>query len=488
MDNHNCSERNRFRNDVHSGMNATRHGRVFLPETAEAVAEVLQEARRAGRHLSIAGAQHAMGGQQFNSDGWLLDTRRLNGVLDFDRERGLVQVAAGSRWPQLQRFLAARFDRDGHGWSIRQKQTGADEFSLGGSLAANIHGRGLNSAPLVGDIENFNLVMADGATLLVDRQREPELFSLAVGGYGLFGVVSDLTLRLRPRALLKRQVELLQRHELAEAFQQARRQGAEFGDFQFAIDPASGDFLNRGVFACYWPCAENMPHLAEQRGKQQNAMDASAWRQLLLLAHCDKREAFRRYSEFYLSTQGQLYASDEHQFGVYLDGYHQAIDEQLGHKGSETITELYVPLDRLDCLLGDLAQRCRERSIDVIYGTVRLIRKEQETRLAWAREDWACVVLNLHVRHDEESYRKLQLDMHSLYQAALAQGGSFYLTYGLHANADQLRSAYPDIDHFIQSKQLFDPHAVLQSNWYRRLCRTLGHQLESPQLTQVRYG
>ncbi|MBD8526468.1 FAD-binding protein [Pseudomarimonas arenosa] len=487
MDNQ-SNERNRFRNDLHSGMNVTRHARVFVPETAEAVADVLQEARRAGKNVAVAGAQNAMGGQQFLGDGWLMDTRRLNGVLDFDREQGLLQVAAGTRWPQVQRFLSARFDAEGFGWSIRQKQTGADDFSLGGSLASNIHGRGLDSAPLVADIENFNLVMADGFTLLVDRQREPDLFSLAVGGYGMFGVVSDLTLRLRPRTTLKRNVQMLRRHELSASFAQARAQGAEFGDFQFAIDPASKDFLNLGVFASYQPTRALTPRAASAQASSQSSLSAEQWRELLWLAHCNKSEAFRRYSEFYLNSDGQHYTSDEHQFGVYLEGYHQEIDERLGYKGSDTICELYVPLDDLDAFLGELAETCRQRAIDVVYGTVRVIRRDAETVLAWARQDWACVVLNLHVRHDDQGFRQLQLDMQQLYDLALTRGGSFYLTYGLHARADQLRQAYPDIDHWIRAKQLFDPHAVLQSNWYRRLCSKLGHSIEAESVSRMHYG
>ncbi|MCK7594886.1 FAD-binding oxidoreductase [Pseudomarimonas salicorniae] len=461
--------RNRYRNDIHSRLNPTRHARVFLPEGPEEVAELLVEARSAGKSVACAGAQHAMGGQQFLEDGWLLDTRRMAGVLDFDADRGLVQVAAGTRWPALQRFLAARRDGAGRGWSIAQKQTGADDFSLGGSLASNIHGRGLDRPPLVDDIERFTLVLPQGCALEVDRQREPELFSLAVGGYGLFGVVSDLTLRLRPRQLLQRSVRLLRRDGLAEAFESARREGARFGDFQFAIDPRSADFMDLGILACYLPTEGEL-----QDAGAGATLSASDWQELLRLAHVDKSEAFRRYSGFYLSTHGQRYASDDHQFGVYLDGYHSAIDAGLGHRGSEVITELYVPPNEIGRFLGALACLCRESGMDVVYGTVRQIRRDAETLLSWARDDRACVVLNLHVRHDQEGMLRMHRDLRQLYDLALGFGGSFYLSYGLHASAAQLRAAYPDVDRFVAAKRRLDPGEVLSSSWFERLSRILG--------------
>lgn len=458
----------RTENDVHSRLNPTRHARAFAPRGIDDIVELLHAARRQRRRVAIAGARHAMGGQQFAEGGWLIDTRNLEGILEFDALGGRVRVAAGTRWPLLQAFLDAQRDRHGRGWSIRQKQTGADDFTLGGALAANIHGRGLDLPPFVDDIEAFTLVRPDGEILTVDRQRAPELFALAVGGYGLFGVVADLTLRLAPRRILRRRVELLRRRELAAAFGQARADGAMYGDFQFAIDSASADFLDLGVFARYETLAEGGPPEAPSRHLSEND-----WRTLLGLAHTDKREAFRRYSEFYLSTDGQRYGSDDHQFGVYLDGYHAGIDETIGHCGSETITELYVPLPDLDAFLGQVADDCRRHGTDIVYGTVRLIRRDRETVLAWAREDWACIVLNLHVRHDADGRARMRADLRRLIDRALAFGGSFYLTYHREARADQLRAAYPRLSEFLAAKDRYDPEGMLDSDWHRALRATL---------------
>ncbi len=160
-----------LRNDVHSRLNPTRHRRIAQPHNAEQIAELLHAAQAQGQCVAIAGAQHAMGGQQFLGDGWLIDTSALSGVLDFDSVHGRVRVAAGTHWPALQAFLEAQRDARGRGWAIRQKQTGADDFSLGGALASNIHGRGLDLQPFVDDIEAFTLVRPDGEIVYVDRVR-----------------------------------------------------------------------------------------------------------------------------------------------------------------------------------------------------------------------------------------------------------------------------------------------------------------------------
>jgi FAD/FMN-containing dehydrogenase len=191
-------------NDVHARLNASRPALYRRPNSIEEVAAALLQARRRGLDVAVAGGRHAMGGQQFRDGGCVLDLRSLDRILAFDPERGLITVEAGATWPQLMRgYLSLQAGRSVQ-WGIRQKQTGADNLTLGGALAANIHGRGLTCPPFSADVVSFDIVMASGERLFCSREREPELFSLVVGGYGLFGVVVAVTLTLTPRQKVER--------------------------------------------------------------------------------------------------------------------------------------------------------------------------------------------------------------------------------------------------------------------------------------------
>src|SRR5204863_4310438 len=117
------------------------------------------------------------------------DTRKLKRVLNLDAENGQVEVEAGILWPQLVADLLRIQKGRPNPWGIRQKQTGADRLSLGGALSANVHGRGLRMLPIIGDVESFVLVDADANTCRRSRTENPELFRLAIGGYGLFGAI-----------------------------------------------------------------------------------------------------------------------------------------------------------------------------------------------------------------------------------------------------------------------------------------------------------
>src|SRR5918993_939484 len=171
--------------DVHSQLNATRPSRILKPRSLAQATRVVRGAVRRGDSLAIAGGRHAMGGQQFAEGSLLLDMGGLDRVVELDRQRGSVEVEAGIQWPALHAWLAGAQPGDGDRWTFRQKQTGADNFSLGGALAANIHGRGLAMPPFVADIEAFTLIDAHGELRRCARDENAEWFALGVGGYGL---------------------------------------------------------------------------------------------------------------------------------------------------------------------------------------------------------------------------------------------------------------------------------------------------------------
>jgi FAD/FMN-containing dehydrogenase len=107
--------------------------------------------------------------------------------------------------------------------------------------------------------------------------------------------------------------------------------------------------------------------------------------------------------------------------------------------------------------------------VDFIYGTIRLIQAERDTALPWAREDWACVIFNLHVDHRPTDVARSAAHFRRLIDHALRHGGSYFLTYHRFASAAQTEAAHPAIREFLAAKRRHDPAAIFQSDWYRHL-------------------
>ena len=448
-------------NDIHSRLNETVVDDVIQVDSLASIRAALARARAEAKPVAVCGGRHAMGGQQFCSGGLLLDTRKLSRVLSLDGHRRTIEVEAGIQWPRLLKALQSG------SITFAQKQTGADDLSIGGAVSANVHGRGLTMRPFVADIESLVLVGADGEPVRYSREERPDLFRLVVGGYGLFGVVYSVTLRLVPRRTLERVVELQTADRLMDAFDERIDQGFLYGDFQFAIDPSSDDFLRRGIFSCYRPVRDRPLPVA------QRALSADDWRRLLQLAHTDKSRAFDLYAQHYLATTGQLYRSDAHQLAFYASGYHDEVGP-----GSEMITEIYVPRDRLADFLHEAADVLRQTGADVVYGTVRLIERDDESFLAWARDSWACVIFNLHVAHLRDGVARASHAFRRLIDLGVAHGGSYYLTYHRWATRAQVEACHPGFVEFLRLKQHYDPEELFQSEWYRHHCELFRSELE----------
>lgn len=453
-------------NDVQSRLNATTVAEVERPTTTEQLAECVGLARRRGLHISVSGGRHSMGGQQFGAGTLHVDCRGLDELLEFDAERGLIRMGAGAAWPAV--IEAVRGQQGPVAWGIRQKQTGADDLTLAGSVSSNVHGRGLAFAPFVEDVEAFTLVHPDGRISECSRQSQPELFGLVCGGYGMFGLIADVTLRLAPRQKLIRVVDTCDVDDALHAVRRRTAEGCIYGDFQYAIDAGGDEFLRRGVFACYKPARPTDPD-----------PDATAdlprerWLELLRLAHENPRKAFALYSGHYLQTHGRTYWSDTMQLATYLPGYAEFLSGGRGGNASAAdptntlmITELFVPPDALPTFMTEARRVLLDTGVQDIYGTIRAVAADTETFLPWATGQRACIIFNLLVEHTADGVARARGAARGLIGVAAGLGGSFYLTYHRWATRDQLLRCHPRLPGWLAMKRRYDPDGLLTSDWY----------------------
>ena len=105
--------------------------------------------------------------------------------------------------------------------------------------------------------------------------------------------------------------------------------------------------------------------------------------------------------------------------------------------------------------------------MDLIYGTVRLIERDDESVMAWAREPWACTIFNLHVDHTSSAIARSGEHFRRLIDMAVRRGGSYYLTYHRHATRQQVLACHPRLPELLRAKRTLDPDERLVSDWYR---------------------
>ena len=139
--------------------------------------------------ISIAGMQHSQGGHTLYPNGTLLDMKSYNKILDFDPGKRKITVQSGVTWADIQEKI------NPFGLSIKVMQS-QNIFTVGGSLSVNVHGRDIRYGSLIDTVDSFRLLKADGEVINVSRTENSGYFNYVIGGYGLFGVILDVTLQL----------------------------------------------------------------------------------------------------------------------------------------------------------------------------------------------------------------------------------------------------------------------------------------------------
>ena len=152
-------------NDIHSQLNSTPVRGRLAPSTLEKAASFVQQVRSRGEFMSVCGSCHAMGGQQFATDGWLLDMRGMNRVIDFDGQRGVIHAQAGITWPDLIRhYVVAQRDRRLPRGASDKKQTGADRLTSAARSARTFTAAGWPRAVRLGH-RRLEVILADGSVV-----------------------------------------------------------------------------------------------------------------------------------------------------------------------------------------------------------------------------------------------------------------------------------------------------------------------------------
>lgn len=199
-----------------------------------------------GRYRSPAlayGNGRSYGDSCLNDGGALIDTRGLGGVHAFDRESGLLTCGAGLRLDRLLELAVPA------GW-FPPVTPGTSLVTIGGALANDVHGKNHHAAGTFGcHVRAFELMRSDGRRLICAPDLNAELFAATIGGLGLTGLVTQVTLQLMPIASAQMLQEVLHFDSLDRFFEIAAESDATH-DYTVAwIDAlASGRHFGRGVF------------------------------------------------------------------------------------------------------------------------------------------------------------------------------------------------------------------------------------------------
>jgi FAD/FMN-containing dehydrogenase len=423
-------------------------------EAERQLVALVARARAERLPVSIAGARHSMGAHTIAAGGLVVDMLPFRAM---SLDETVLTVGAGALWADVVPFLDAR------GRSIAVMQSDAS-FSVGGSLSTNVHGWPVGRPPMASTVRAFRLVTAAGRVVRCSREENADLFALALGGYGLFGIILDAELETVPNRWLRATRVATPAAGLSGLFEATVRSDSTVEMAYGRISVAPGRFLQDAVLTVFRRAAPSnlptgSPPPAVSRPSRLLPLARAVFRGQVGSAYgktlrwdAERRLASAVTPEFV--TRNTLLSGDTRLYTSRDDAR------------TDILHEYFLPPDRLTAWLDRVRPLLVASGMDLLNVTVRDVRADRETVLRYAPEDRLGVVMFFSQERTPAAEARMAMLTRALVDAALDAGGTYYLPYRAHATRAQFARAYPMAPAFFAAKARADPDTLFRNGFY----------------------
>lgn len=441
--------------DDASRMNATPVQEVWsVPESREdaerQLVELLRRADQRSLPVSIAGARHSMGGHVIAEDGIVIDMLPFDDMA-LDVETDILHVQSGATWDRIIEYL------DRYGMSVGVMQSN-NSFSVGGSLSVNCHGWQYGRPPIASTVRSFRLMRADGSIVTCSREENRELFSLVLGGYGLFGIILDVQLEVVPNVRLQLEQFVVPIDNALGLFEQSIEEhpGASMVYARLNIIPE--EFLEEAIVSIFRAQEGDIPALTDPY--------MIALRRVLFRgsAESDYGKELRWAAETKLQPLLTSAVFSRNQL------LNEGVETFQNRSASSTdiLHEYFIPRDGIDAFLEELRRIVPLHDGNLLNVTVRSVDADEDTFLRYADGHMFAFVMLFQQPRTNEGEEAMRAMTREMIEASLAVDGCYYLPYRLHATKDQFHRAYPMGREFFERKRDYDPGNRFQNRFHER--------------------
>jgi FAD/FMN-containing dehydrogenase len=428
--------KDRVINDV-SRLNSTRIAEERRPRSTDEVRAAL---RAWSGSVSVGGGRFSMGGQIAAVNSLHLDMRAMKQLVSFDAPRRRIRVQAGMTWRDLQDVI------DPRDLSVKIMQSYSN-FTVGGSVSVNCHGRYVGRGPLVNSVQALQLVTADGEVLELSRSHDPELFRAVFGGYGGLGVITEVELELEANAKIERVVQDVALDRYPAFFRERVLPDARSVLHNADLTPPT--FAVPRVTS--WITTDEPLTQAGRlipRGLDYNREKNAIWAMTELPGGSSLRESV-------VDRTLQKKAVTWRNYEASLDT--ASLEPRTRSISTYVLQEYFIPVANFLPFAQEMARILKARSVNALNVSIRHSPADAESLMKWAPAEVFSFVLYYKQRTHNPASVSVGVWTRELIDAALANGGRYYLPYRLDATRAQFERAYPEARAFVSLKARVDP-------------------------------
>ncbi|MFO1518712.1 MAG: FAD-binding oxidoreductase [bacterium] len=405
------------------------------------IAEIQEAVKNHHGPISIGGGHFSMGGQTATEKSLHLDLREFDQVVDFSAEKKIITVQTGITWKKIQEKI------DPHNLSLKIMQSYSN-FTVGGSLSVNVHGRYVGQGPLIKSVRSLKIVLADGSLVEASPTQNPEIFYGAIGGYGGLGVIVEATLDLADNVRVERQTERMPVTRYKDFFFEKIRKDPKAIFHNGDLYPPEYDT----VTSVTWVETEK-PVTEKERLIPPNADYGFNRAFILFITEFPLAKEIRAWL-----VDPWTYRSPKVVWRNYEASYDVSELEPTSRKDSTyVLQEYFVPVENFDAFVPKMRGIFQRHGVNVLNVSIRHAHPDPGSLLAWAPKESFSFVVYYKQGTGEEDKKEVGRWTRELIDAVTSANGTYYLPYQIHATDAQFLKAYPRATEFFALKKKWDP-------------------------------
>lgn len=416
--------------------------------------------------ISMAGVRHSMGGQAFYKNNLVLDMLKFN-KMSLDEENKILTVQSGATWHDIQNFLHPKF-------AVKAMQS-TDIFTVGGSISVNAHGMDHLAGSVGSSIRSMRVMLADGSIVNVSHEENPELFSLVVGGYGLFGVILDVDLEVVENAIYQTERQVVSYQDFPEIFEKEILPDPNLGLFYGHLSTAKSSLLDEMIFYKYTKVEvgdAEVPPLGEVSSikLRRFVFNFSKLGDLpMSIKWYLEKNIEPRLESCTVVPRTQAMGEGEACFVSRNEPMHDSVPYIRNNLKNETdiLHEYFIPRDQFIPFVDGLRQIVLDHDVNLLNASVRVIHPESNF-LNYAPGEMYSIVLYINQPTTPEGNEKMGQVTRELIDLTAEVNGRFFLPYQLHYTPEQLQRSYPMIGDFFATKKVYDPEGLFTNTFYEK--------------------
>ncbi|WKZ36862.1 MAG: FAD-binding oxidoreductase [Anaerolineales bacterium] len=442
---------------------------LIQPRSAAEIYSAFKLARKTGLAVTARGAGRSYNDAALNGGGIMLDMSAMNRITKWDQARGQVRCEPGVTLEQLWKQV------EPEGW-WPPVVSGTMKTTLGGCLAANIHGKNNFKMGTIGEhVVEFTAVLPTGAVVTCTSTKNADLFYAMIGGYGLLGIFTSITLQMKRIHSGLLTVDAWPVQNLGRQLSSLHDGAPNYDYIVGWLDClAGGSSLGRGqIHAARYVHEDEDPNPQETMKIQNQILPPRIFGVFpKALLHYFMTPFFNNLGTWGINTAKYIASLRNHTFRQPHAAFHFLLDYvpdwelSYGRKGLIQY-QSFLPKETAEAAWTEMLKLSLKNRLPSYLGVTK--RHRPDKFLLTHAVDGFSLAMDFKVT--DGSRAKLRSMLLDFDRIVLANGGRFYFAKNSETTAETALAFYgkTTVAKFRKLKKRCDPNGLLESDLYRRI-------------------